>query len=174
MKRSEHRTEALVVRAFSPQDQVPARALILEGFNDHFSSLDPDKNHDLDDIASSYAGSVFLVASQGDQLVGTGVLVPGFAGDANVVRMSVVRRHRRQGVGTQILDALVEQARASGFQRVTLGTNDDWDDAIGFYNAYGFHEIARTPGGVAFALDLSVSPDVGPAAADSPRSGGPS
>lgn len=146
--------EGLVVRPFEPGDQAAVRALVLDGLKEHFGSLDDTLNPDLDDIARAYADSWFVVAVSDGQTVGTGCLKPGDGGDANVVRMSTLREVRRRGVGRAILDRLIGHARDQGFRRVTLGTNDDWADAIAFYEACGFREIARVPGGIAFALEL--------------------
>ena len=52
-------------------DQEAAQRLILAGLVEHWGTLDPTKNPDLDDIQRSYVsrGHTFLVACQGQQLV---------------------------------------------------------------------------------------------------------
>jgi GNAT superfamily N-acetyltransferase len=127
--------DGLLVRPFEPGDQAVVRALILDGLKEHFGFLDDTLNQDLDDIAQAYADSLFLVAVMDDQVVGTGCLKPGVAGDANVVRMSTMKEARRRGVGRAILDHLINHARKQGYTRLTLGTSDDWADAIAFYEA---------------------------------------
>ena len=152
--------DALCLRPFRPGDQPAARALILAGLAERWGALDPTLNPDLDDIAASYAGGVFLVATLGDRLVGTGALRPWSSGtglaceDAEIVRMSVATDVRRQGIGRHILDALCAAARARGCRRVVLETTSTWTDAITFYEGAGFRRTHTQGGDTYFALDL--------------------
>jgi ribosomal protein S18 acetylase RimI-like enzyme len=111
-------------------------------------------NHDLDDIASSFRDGTFLVAVTGGAVVGTGALIPMGRHAAQVVRMSVERYHRRNGIARSILDRLLAQARADRRRWVVLETNADWRDAIAFYQASGFATLGRALGGVGFVFDL--------------------
>lgn len=148
----------LTIRPFQPHDQEAARRLILEGLRQHWGFLDESKNPDLDDIAASYAGGVFLVAYLGGELVGTGALLPeeGPRGEpaARLVRMSVAAHYRRQGIGGRILQALLEQARARGYRRVFLETTATWDDATAFYRAHGFRPLGIRDGDMHFVREL--------------------
>ena len=72
--------------------------MILAGLVEHWGFLDATKNPDLEDIAASYAGATFLVARLGDDIVGTGALVPHQDGTAEIVRMSVAQELRRRGL----------------------------------------------------------------------------
>ena len=142
------------VRPFCPADQAEVKDLILAGLVDHWGVLDPNKNPDLNDIASTYAGATFLVACLEGRVVGTGALVPRGGSTAKIVRMSVARDLRRRGVGRMILARLVEQARTSGMRQVVLETTATWHEVIAFYLDYGFR-ITHTAGGdVYFALEL--------------------
>jgi putative acetyltransferase len=69
--------------------------------------------------------------------------------------MSTAPAYKRRGVGRAVLLQLIEEARRRGCHRVTLATNADWDDAIGFYRACGFDELVRTEGGVVFGMRLA-------------------
>jgi putative acetyltransferase len=144
----------VMIRPFRPEDQAAARRLIVTGLAEHFGFLDPAANPDLDDIASTYAGATFLLAWQGDELVGTGALIHEEEGVARVVRMSVTPRLRRQGIGTLILDQLCEQARATGYRQIVLETTATWDDVIAFYRRNGFRVIGSWDGDTHFVLDL--------------------
>jgi GNAT superfamily N-acetyltransferase len=144
----------IVVRPFEARDQRAARAVILAGLGEHFGAIDETLNPDLNDIAASYGGAAFLVACDGDEIVGTGALTPRPDGVAIVSRMSTAAAHRRRGVAREVLSRLVDAARERGCTRVVLGTNIDWEDAIAFYRAFGFEEMRRTPTGVLFELVL--------------------
>lgn len=144
----------LIVRPFEPGDQSVARSLVLEGLGEHFGVIDETLNPDLNDIAASYASGIFLVACDGDAIVGSGALTPRPDGVAIVSRMSTAATYRRRGVARTTLSRLVDVARERGCTRVVLGTNIDWEDAIAFYRAFGFEEMRRTPTGVLFELVL--------------------
>ncbi|MFZ6029482.1 MAG: GNAT family N-acetyltransferase [Chloroflexota bacterium] len=148
-------TFILTISRFQPQDQNAAKALILAGLAEHWGFLDTTRNPDLNDIAASYAEAVFLVARINGKLVGTGALVPRTVESAEIVRMSVDRSVRRQGIGQAILRALLEHACQAGFRRITLETTASWEEVIAFYLSSGFRITHEQDGDVYFALDLA-------------------
>jgi GNAT superfamily N-acetyltransferase len=139
---------------FHPSDQPAVKALVLAGLVDHWGKLDPTLNPDLNDIAASYRGAIFLVAKQNEQVVGCGALVPHDAHTAEIKRMSVAASLRRQGLGRRILTVLCEQARARGFRRIILETTETWDEVIAFYLAFGFRVTHHKDGDVYFVYNL--------------------
>ena len=145
----------LSIRPFRPEDQAAAKALILEGLKEHWGSIDPQRNPDLDDIAASYAGGFFLVAALGGIIVATGGLIPRAPGAAEIARMSVARAERRRGIGSAVLCRLLEEAKAAGYQKIILETTATWDEAIAFYQSHGFRFTHLRGGDTFFALDLS-------------------
>lgn len=145
---------ALMIEPLTPADQPAARALILAGLEEHWGWLDPSLNPDLDDILTSYAGAVFLAAKVDGALIGTGALIPEGAGAGRIARMSVDKAQRRGGVGTRILRALLDEARALGYRKIVLETTETWDDAIGFYLRNGFRITHRADGDAHFELRL--------------------
>lgn len=144
----------VTVRAFRPTDQTATRRLILEGFRERFGWIDETINPDLDDIATSYAAGLFVVACDSGEIVGSGALTPQPDGTAIVTRMSTAATHRRRGVGRAVLARLIGGARDRSCGRIVLGTNVEWEDAIAFYLACGFEERRRTPTGVLFEMAL--------------------
>lgn len=146
--------QELVIRPFRPCDQVAARHLILDGLRERWGELDETKNSDLDDIADCYANGFFLVACLRDEVIGTGALIPEAAGVGRIVRMSVAQSRRREGVGRQILEALLERARAAGYRRVVLETTATWEDAIAFYHRHGFQTVGVRDGDMHFVREL--------------------
>jgi len=144
----------LSIVPFRPEDQQPAKALILAGMEEHWGVLDESKNPDLDDIASSYADGFFLVAWQDGEMVGTGAFRPVSGDTVEIVRMSVKREKRRQGIGHEILTELCWRAYREGYERAILETTASWDEVIAFYQAFGFEVIHQEGGDVYFAMDL--------------------
>lgn len=146
----------LLIRPFEPHDQSAARRLILNGLGEHFGSIDETLNRDLDDIAGSYLvrGHLVIVATMDGALVGTGALVGEGERVGRLVRMSVRRGSRRQGIGRALVKRLVAEARQRGYVRLLVETNAGWEDAIGLYRSCGFVEHTRAGVGVRLALDL--------------------
>lgn len=148
----------IYIRPFVRDDQAAARTVILDGLAEHFTHLDLALNPDLDDIAASYldCGHIFLVATAGATLIGTGGLrITGEAGQT--VRVSVARPYRRRGIGRRVVAALLAEAWARGLARVWMETNDDWGDAIGLYRCCGFREFDREDGCIFMEMDLSCN-----------------
>jgi GNAT superfamily N-acetyltransferase len=129
---------SLIIRPFLPIDQEAARVLILAGLKEHWGYLDETRNLDLEDIASSCADGIFLVASLDGVIVGTGGYLPRSETEIEVVRMSVAKEMRRQGIGKQILTELCHFAGFAGFQRAILETTRTWNEVIQFYKGFGF------------------------------------
>ncbi len=142
--------ESIFLRPFQPQDQQPARELILEGLVEHWGFLDPTLNPDLNDIAHTYANGLFLTAWQGMTLVGTGAFLPVDGQTVQIVRMSVRKSHRRLGLGKRILEALLQEAARRGYRRAILETTATWTEVIAFYLQCGFAITHYADGDVYF------------------------
>jgi GNAT superfamily N-acetyltransferase len=78
---------------------------------------------------------------------------------------------RGHQLGTRLVDICLEFARASGYRRITLWTNDVLASARRIYEAAGFELVASEPHhsfghdlvGQNWALELSLSRRAGPA-----------
>ncbi len=149
----------LTIVPFCPEDQQPAKELILAGMKEHWGELDESKNPDLENIASSYADGVFLVARQNEEIIGTGAFRPLSDETVEIVRMSVKKKKRRQGVGREILTELCWRAYRKGYKRAILEVTASWDEVIAFYRAFGFEVTHQVAGDVYFAMDLQEFAD---------------
>ena len=137
----------LVLEDLTAATQGQARSLILAGLREHWGSLDPGLNPELDDMLASYAAGRTVVARFGDgPILGTGTVLPRSNQTAEVTRMSVERTMRGQGIGRQIVEELVETARAWSCTEVVLETSSTWTDAVQFYMASGFTITGVEPG----------------------------
>ena len=155
------------IRAFEARDQEATRELILGGLKDHFGWVDYACNPDLDDIMRYYvrAGHIFVVAEEGQEIVGTGGLkIAGVVG--SMVRVSVTGQRRRKGIGSALVMRLLALASQRRLKEVTIVTNNDWADAIAFYERCGFAEYARNSADVFLRRQLSASCDGAPARTD--------
>ncbi len=72
-----------------------------------------------------------LALNEQGLVVGTGRLLP----DGHVGRMSVLRDYRGKGVGSAVLNALIEQAQRAGFEEVVLHAQTHAKD---FYALHAF------------------------------------
>jgi ribosomal protein S18 acetylase RimI-like enzyme len=138
---------------FEAQDTDAVRDLIVQGLAERWGGYDPRCNPDLEDFAGHYESSVILVAKRGSRIVGVGVLQPEGAGSGRIVRMSVAGDCRRQGIGTQLLQGLVQAARERGCRRVVLETTASWESAVKFYGSRGFIAAEVRDGDQHFVLD---------------------
>jgi ribosomal protein S18 acetylase RimI-like enzyme len=87
-------------------------------------------------------------------LIGTGALMPEGDDAGRIVRMSVDKTHRRGGVGSRILRALLNHACVRGYRTIVLETTETWDDAISFYLRNGFCITHHADGDAHFELRL--------------------
>jgi GNAT superfamily N-acetyltransferase len=132
------RSSPVEIASFRPEDQAVVRQLILDGLEEHWGSLDPGLNPDLDDIRATYGHGTVLVARIDGRVVGVGMMVPAANDEGEVKRMSVARDRRRTGVATALLAELVAVARAIGWRALVLETTAAWSDAVQFYEQFGF------------------------------------
>jgi putative acetyltransferase len=143
-----------IIRPFHEADQAVCKALVLAGLEEHWGTLDPTLNPDLNEIAASFRSGCFLTAWRGADLVGTGGFVPAGADCVQISRMSVRRDLRGQGLGRRILQCLLSEAHQRGLRRVILETTETWQDVVRFYLGAGFHITHRLDGDIYFEQNL--------------------
>ena len=95
------------------------------------------------------AGQAFLIARQGDTLLGFasyGAFRSG-SGYANTVEHTVILadQARGKGVGRALLAALVSHARANGIHSMIASVAEENATAIAFHKALGFTQVAHIP-----------------------------
>ena len=107
-------------------------------------------------------GDVALIAAEGPNRVGAAWIRlftaddPGYAfidEQTPELTISIVPSRRRYGVGQELLDALLERARAEGHQAVTLSVEKD-SPAVAFYERNGFEVAADDEGAVTMRRTL--------------------
>ena len=127
-------------------------AFMQEHLADMYAASPPESVHALDmdqlrqpDIAF---WSAWLPGAAGDVLVGTGALKQLDANHAELKSMRTSARHRGQGIARQLLNHLLETARARGFSRVSLETGPQpfFEPARRLYFQHGFVECGPFAG----------------------------
>ncbi|MEW6153785.1 MAG: GNAT family N-acetyltransferase [Actinomycetota bacterium] len=151
--------ERAVVRPVRPSEHQAVADLTVSVYSEAMGgSLSPAYRARLADVASRAREAVVLVAVDRDErLLGSITYVPGPASgyaefsapDEAGVRMLVVAPEaQRQGVGTRLVQACADRARAEGRARISLHTTEALTGARRLYEHLGFRrapERDRTP-----------------------------
>jgi GNAT superfamily N-acetyltransferase len=97
---------------------------------------------DTDELASA---AMLFVATNGevDEPLGY-VMVELVDGHAHIEQLSVLPSHGRKGLGTQLLDAVADWARAQGHTEVTLTTFRDLPFNAPLYAKRGFEIVPES------------------------------
>jgi len=146
-----------VIRDFRLGDQAEVRGLVLDGLRERWGpAFDDAFNADLDDISRSYLdrGADVVVAELGTRVVATGMLLFERPGQARVVRMSVAAQHRREGLGSLIVEELIARARRRNVRELQVLTDTPWESAIALYESCGFLEVGADGTDTHFSMAL--------------------
>ena len=131
-------------------DAIESRASV--GFLDS-TTLDHAKEWWRARIANSDERAIFLVARDEDGVVGTVQLIPAPMPNqrhrADIAKLLIHRRARRQGLGRMLMQEIEHRARSAGITLLTLDTKHG-DAAESLYRANGWTEVGVIPG---YALD---------------------
>ena len=144
------------IRPFTSADQPAVRTLVLAGLRDHWGTLDPTLNPDLNDLAGWYEplDGCIVVAEIDDEIVGTGTMHRVDDQTGVLVRMSVSGLHRGRGIGKALVRSLADEAHSRGYTRLICETTDTWQDAIALYLATGFTIVDQRNGDFHFEMRL--------------------
>lgn len=106
----------------------------------------PGINEDLLDIKKNYfdVGGMFWIAlDENDRVIGSVGYSPVIGSDeAWLHRLFVKFNRKREGIGSRLLKAAEEYARADGKRvlLVHLGERSDWYESYSFYPKHGYSE----------------------------------
>jgi len=91
-------------------------------------------------VASDEEGRLLLLAEDGGVAVGCGIAAPSHFGGRAFVAVRVLGKHRRRGVGTELVRALSEHARSLGRDGVNAFVYADEPHSIAFAEHFGLVE----------------------------------
>jgi GNAT superfamily N-acetyltransferase len=132
----------LSIREFKPGDEAVFRTLNEEWITRYFA-IEPKEQALLADPQGTIldcGGRIFL-GVRGGQVVGCCALLAIAPGEFEVAKMGVTESAQRSGVGRQLLQRAIDQARAAGAQRLYLETNWKLSPAIRLYESLGFRHL---------------------------------
>jgi len=163
--------EHFFVRTFCEEDQTRAKEIITTGLKEHWGAIyDPKYAADVDDIYSHYmqrVHAIFLVAcADGQEIIGTVVLLPATTTEnarsegwqnwvVRIVRVSVAKEWRRNGVGRKLVSELSNRAKEFGCRTVVMETTTSWTDSVHFWQSSGFSRIGESGGDTHFVRFLA-------------------
>jgi ribosomal protein S18 acetylase RimI-like enzyme len=144
---------SIEIRPMQPQEAAEARQLILSVAG---RILQPDASeafviehaHELADVDAYQTGyappdGLFLVALDGDWLIGTGAIRRLDGETAELRRMWLLEPYQERGIGYRLTRALLAFASQAGYKRIRLTTDVASTRAIRFYHRLGFCPIER-------------------------------
>lgn len=94
------------------------------------------KIDDKEDLDGRDPTAIHALATINNETIGTGRMT----NDGHIGRLVVLKKHRHQGIGSAIVNALIIEAKKSKLQNIYLGAQIS---AIGFYRKNGFEEYGE-------------------------------
>jgi ribosomal-protein-alanine N-acetyltransferase len=128
----------VLIRPFVPNDLPAVASLVRESLRENYpSSLYLDIHR--------WWRDGFLVAVLDGQPIGFLAAVVSSEGQARVLMLAVSEAHRSKGIGTQLIQAFLRNAATRGLHKIELEVRVSNQDAIRFYERYGFRVLHVLP-----------------------------
>ena len=130
------------VRQFQPGDAAAFRRLNEEWITRYFR-IEPKEELVLAEpqkVILDAGGRIFF-ATAGDRCVGCCGLIRLNEKEFEVAKMAVEPKYQGAGIGRRLLQAVIDDARSAGAQRLYLETNHALTPAIRLYQSLGFKHI---------------------------------
>ena len=126
---------AVSLRGFRPSDVPFVSAIVADALREHY---DPSLYQSL---SAEWPDGFLIAADPHEVPVGFLLGVSQVTQEARVLMFAVDRNHRRQGVGSLVMNAFLERCRARGYRRVTLEVRVSNATAIRFYTRFRYSVI---------------------------------
>ena len=100
--------------------------------------------------------SIFLAAADGARVVGYAAAVVRrgkTAPAAHIDSIAVLPQRRKQGIGSQLLQAVLDEARTRHCDRAVLEVATPNEGGLAFFRSHGFHEAGTLPNYYGRGLD---------------------
>ncbi|MEC3954617.1 GNAT family N-acetyltransferase [Nocardia sp. CDC153] len=119
---------------------------------------------ELADTATRAESAEILVAVRGDEVLGSLTMARPGTPYADIARpgefefrmLAVSKRARGLGIGTALLEKVIDTARAEGFEAVVLTTMPTMQDARRMYDRLGFRHVPDRDWRTSTGLPLTV------------------
>jgi ribosomal protein S18 acetylase RimI-like enzyme len=133
-----------IVPAHTESDLLAARGLFVEYAENLGVDLCFQGFHDeLDGLPGAYAppNGRLLLAIDGDRAIGCVAIRKLGDGICEMKRLYVKSAYRGQGLGRRLAEAVIVEARASGYRKMRLDSLTSLTEAAGLYRSLRFVEI---------------------------------
>ena len=140
-------TAGFSIRRARPEDQAAVARELAEYLRFIGDTLDPDGlDHDIAHWQEEYDGTtgvLLLVVDPAGEVVGTAAVRLLEPGTGELKRMWLRPACQGRGLGRQLLDASLVEARQLGCRVLRLDSQVKLAAAVRLYRAYGFRDIPR-------------------------------
>ena len=132
----------MTFREFQWGDEAAFRNLNEEWIRQYFV-MEPKDEASLADPQRTIldGGGRIFFAVRDKEPIGCCALLPISPGEFEVAKMTVRESERRGGVGRQLLEKVISEARSAGARRLYLETNHQLRGAIRLYELAGFRHL---------------------------------
>ena len=139
-------------------------AFLQEHLEDMYASSPPESVHALNITKLRQRNITFWTAWEKDTLIGCGALKTLSPAHAELKSMRITKHQRRNGAGSQLLMHLINEAKKSGYQKLSLETGSVgfFEPARKLYEKFGFiycgpfGEYQQDPFSVFMQLELKL------------------
>jgi ribosomal protein S18 acetylase RimI-like enzyme len=153
-----------VIRAAGPQDVPFLRDMLRHAYYWRVESVTESGEPPVQRYVERWGrpGDTALIAIQDFQRVGAAWFRlfteenPGYGfvdEETPELSIAIVPSKRGTGLGSELLDALLDRARADGYDAITLSVEMD-SPAVGLYERHGFERLGEDDGGVTMKANL--------------------
>ncbi len=146
------------IRQYQKQDKDDVWKLHVDGLNQttgfkYDSKLDDDFNN----IKSIYLDNngEFYIAEIDDKVIGMGALRKVDKTTAEIKRMRVNKKFQGQGIGSKILEKLINRAKELGYHKLVLDTSVKQIPAQKLYEKFGFKKYKQEGNTIYYKLDIN-------------------
>jgi len=140
----------MALHAFDSIDEVVVRPVATDEELDAYVALwnavtpdEPTSTYDQRSRRERDPRRLYLLAEIEGRQVGCGFAGPSDSPSRGFVQPRVLEAERRRGIGTLILQALLEHARGLGFQSASSHVDGNDAAALAFARCHGFDEVDR-------------------------------
>ena len=113
-------------------------------FDGNTFKISPEKEAKFIERFSRNERDVMLVALDGDEIVGNGIIETERAkrySHRATLSITVLRNYWGQGIGSRLMQMMIDFSRAKGIAVISLEVRADNDRAVALYKKFGFETI---------------------------------
>lgn len=100
------------------------------------------KDQDLLNIQHYYKNGLFLVAEEEGKIVACGSMFLDENSNGHLSKLLVNKKYRKLGIGSEILEMLIQHAKIKGSGQVMASFSNDMKPAFKFLEGFNFQEVS--------------------------------